>query len=106
MEVKIIEISLPNLRTAEENRIISDRVKEEKEENRAKDFINTYLPKLMKEINARAERGENKYCYGFSAMWQEKGVLDDIKKYIRPILESIGYKFEFNCNDNRGTICW
>lgn len=106
MEVKIIEVSLPNLRTAEENRIIADRVKEEKEENRAKDFINTHLPKLMEEINARAERGENKYCYGFSAMWQEKGVLDDIKKYIRPILESIGYKFEFNYNNNKGTICW
>ena len=106
MEVKIIEVSLPNLRTAEENRIIADRVKKEREEIRAKDFINTHLPKLMKEINAHAERGEHKYCYGFSAMWQGNEVLADIKKYIRPVLESMGYKFEFNYDNNKGTICW
>jgi hypothetical protein len=39
-------------------------------------------------------------------MWQGKEVLNDIKKYIRPILESMGYKFEFSYDNNKGTICW
>ena len=106
MEITIFEVSLPNMRTAEENRMIADRVRKTREENRAKDFVNTNLPKIMKEINAHADRGENKYCYGFSAMWQGTEVLDDIKNYIRPILEPMGYKFEFNHGNNKGTICW
>ena len=104
---KVGEITVTQLRPAEENRVIADteakrkaelaRIEEERRESEAKKRAVELLPTICEAINKKAEKGDVNLTlewskgqpkhYGISWIdWLE------CSKYILPIFEQLGYK--------------
>ena len=105
---KVGEITITQLRSAEENRVIADaaakrkaelaRIEKEKRENEAKKrAVEVLLPAICEAINKKVEKGDVNLTlewskgqpkhYGISwTDWLE------CSKYILPIFEQLGYK--------------
>lgn len=106
---KVGEINIVALRSAEENRAIAEaeqvrkaeeeRIRKEAKEQEDIRIANEILAKLVDAINTEADKGR-KHLYiewrreciaPFGIGWNE---YDKAIKYIRPILESAGYKVD------------
>jgi hypothetical protein len=109
---KVGEITVTQLRPAEENRVIADteakrkaelaRIEEERRESEAKKRAVELLPTICEAINKKAEKGDTSLTltwlkkqsnpYGISWVnWLE------CSKYILPIFEQMGYKHYEHC---------
>lgn len=106
---KVGEINVIALRSAEENRTIAEaeqarkaeeeRIRKEAEERENIRIANGVLVKLINAINTEADKGNQRLYLEwknvveppFNIGWYE---YDTAIKYIRPILESAGYKVD------------
>ena len=110
---KVGEITITQLRPAEENRVIADteakrkaelaRIEKERRENEAKKrAVEILLPTICEIINKEAEKGNsNLYLewskkqpkpYGIS--WRD---WSECSEYILPIFEQLGYRYYKHC---------
>ena len=109
---KVGEITVTQLRPAEENRVIADteakrkaelaRIEEERRESEAKKRAVELLPIICEAINKKAEKGDTSLTLEWSKGQPKHYGINwtdwlECSKYILPIFEQLGYKHYEHC---------